>query len=121
MQKVVRRAAAARALPRRRCKPLRDLRLGSPPHPATAVLNASNHVLDAIVITEHNIGMESGFDFERHNILHNNNKSTTLLRSTVATPLDAAVAPVPTALLSIDRLAYHFVQWDVNSDFQLPT
>ena len=58
--KVVRRAAAARALPRRRCKPRHDLRLGSPPCLATAASNASNHALDAIVSNEHHNGIQSG-------------------------------------------------------------
>ena len=57
---MVRRAAAARALLRRRCEPRRDLRLGSPPCLATAASNASNRALDAIVINEHNIGIQSG-------------------------------------------------------------
>jgi hypothetical protein len=46
------------ALPHRRCKPRRDLRLGPPPALATAVPNASNHALDAIVTTEHNNGLQ---------------------------------------------------------------
>ena len=48
------------ALPHRRCTPHRNLRLGSPPCLTTVVLNASNPVLDAIVITEHNIGIHFG-------------------------------------------------------------
>ena len=56
--KVVRRAAAARALPRRHHKPRRDLRLGPPPCLATAAFNASNLALDATVVTEHNGGLQ---------------------------------------------------------------
>ena len=58
--KVVRRAAAARTLPRRRRKPRRDPRLASPPCLATAASNTSNHALDAIVINEHNNGIQFG-------------------------------------------------------------
>ena len=58
--KVVRRAAAARALPRRRCKPRRDLRFGTPPRLATAASDVSNHTRDAIMDNEHNIGIQFG-------------------------------------------------------------
>ena len=48
------------ALPHRRYMPHRDRRLGSPPCLTAAVFNASNLVLDAIMITEHNIGIQLG-------------------------------------------------------------
>ena len=58
--KEVRRAAAARALPHRRCKPRRDLHLGSPPSFAMARTNVSNLAYNVIVVTEHNDGLQHG-------------------------------------------------------------
>ena len=46
-------------------------------------------------------------EYERHNNFLNDSKHTTLLRSTAATSLDVAIAPVTTALLSIDGPACH--------------